>query len=163
MMLPPVRSQALVVGVGIADVEGEIIVGIRVHLVGGDGVEALGHLTVALARLGPKLARPAAHRKGLQQGVLPVGLHLPDFEFRFLLVGADEDGRGFRRADLVHLREGLRRDRPQRAAGAVEGIFAAREPSAGARREAGREDARTPGPNLHRFRSPQIRLADRAR
>ena len=42
-----------VVGVGIAEVEGEIILRIGLHLVAGDRVEALGRLLVALLSLGP--------------------------------------------------------------------------------------------------------------
>ena len=48
--------QRAVIGVGIADVEREIIVGVRVHLPGRDCVEAFGHLHVALPLLRTKLA-----------------------------------------------------------------------------------------------------------
>ena len=34
--------------------------------------------------------------------VFAIGLHFPNFEFRFLLIGADENRRVFRRAILFH-------------------------------------------------------------
>ena len=111
--------QGAVVSVGIADVEGEIIVGVRIHLPGGDRVEALGHLHVALARLRTELTRPAAHRIGLEQRVMPIRLHLPEFELGLFLVSADHHRRRRRRVDLRHLGERGARDRLLGTAGAV--------------------------------------------
>ena len=51
--------------VGITDVDGKIIVGVRIELRRCDRVEALGRLAVALLDLGPQLPRPAADRVGL--------------------------------------------------------------------------------------------------
>ena len=45
-----------VVGIGKSGVEGEIVLGVRVHLGGGDGVEAFRGLPVALLALGTQLA-----------------------------------------------------------------------------------------------------------
>ena len=95
-------AQGAVIGVGVADVESKIIARIGVQLARIDRIETLGNLAVALARLGAELARPAAHRKGFQVNVTPVGAHLPDFQLRFLLIGADESRRFLRRAGLFH-------------------------------------------------------------
>ena len=107
-----------VVGVGIADVEGEVVLRGRVHLARRDAVEAFRHLAVALAGLGAGLPRPAAHREGLHVQVAPVRAHLPDLELGFLLVGADQHRGGGGDALLLHQRHHLGRQRvlrPRRA------------------------------------------------
>ena len=80
-----------VIGVGIANIEGEVIGRVGIHLAGRDRVEALGHLPVAFLDLGPQLTRPAAHGIGLEQGILTIRLLLPDLEFSLFLEGADQD------------------------------------------------------------------------
>ena len=94
-----------VVGVGITDVERQVVLRGRIHLAGRDAIEAFRHLAVALAHLGSELAGPAAHREGLVVDVSTVRLHLPDLELGFLLVGADQHGRGLGDALLLHQRE----------------------------------------------------------
>ena len=140
--------------IGIADIEREIIGGIRIHLAGRDGIEAFRHLVVALAQLRTELAGPAAHREGLQEGVLPVRLHLPDLELRFLLIGADQSRRRSRRAQRFHLRQGLLRNWAQgfgrHAAAAVDLFLASRQQGPRARRQASRQHPRAPSPRFHR-------------
>ena len=116
-----------VIGIGIADVERQIIAGIGVHLAGRDRVETLRHLAVALAALGAKLAGPAAHREGFEQRVAPVRLHLPDFKLGFFLVSADEDGRGPGRPGLFHQRQRVRRDWLMRAGDAAIAVLTPRK------------------------------------
>ena len=48
-------------------IDREIVVGVRIHQAGGDGVEALRRLPVALLDLGSKLSRPAADRVGAKE------------------------------------------------------------------------------------------------
>src|SRR5574340_92832 len=93
-----------VIGVRIAGVEGEVIVGFRVHLPGRDGVEALGRLAITLALLRAEIARPAADRIGLEERELAVAVLLPDLHFGFFLEDTDKDWRF-----LVHVLLGKRR------------------------------------------------------
>ena len=90
-----------VVGVGEADIDGEIVVGIGIHQAGRDRVEALRRLAVAFDFLRPELARPAADRINLEQLKLAGGVLLPDFELRFLLEDAHEDRRVLRHIFLL--------------------------------------------------------------
>ena len=90
-------AMGAVIGVRIAHVVGQMVIRVRVHLGGRDGVIALGRLPIAFLALRAELARPAAHREGLQKRVAAAHILLPDLELRLLLVGADED-----RILLVH-------------------------------------------------------------
>ena len=76
---PPQRP---VVGVGIAKVHRQMVLGIRVHLLARDRVEALGRLPVALLDLGSQIAGPVADRIGLEVVVASVVAQLPHFELR---------------------------------------------------------------------------------
>ena len=87
------RALRAIVGVRVAHIEREIILRCRIHLAGRDLVEAFRHLAIAFAHFWTQLARPAAHRVGPQRHVAPIRFHFPNFEFRFLLIGADEDWR----------------------------------------------------------------------
>ncbi len=81
-------------GVGIADVDREIIMGVRIELRRRDRIEAFRRLAVALLDFRPELARPAADRIGREQRQASAVVLLPDFELGFLLEQADQD-RGF--------------------------------------------------------------------
>jgi hypothetical protein len=70
-----------VVGVREAGIDGEIIIGIRIHQAGRDRVEALGRLTVAFIDLRAEIAGPAADRVDLEQLETAAAILLPDFEF----------------------------------------------------------------------------------
>src|ERR1051325_7293491 len=86
-----------VVGVRIADVEGQVVGRVRVHLLGRNRIETLRGLPVALLAFGAELARPAADGKGLEQNEAPAAGPLPDLEFGLLFVGADQDRSSGRR------------------------------------------------------------------
>jgi hypothetical protein len=105
---PPV---GLVVLVGIADVEGQVVAGVRIHLRRGDGVEAFGRLAIALLDLRAEHAGPLADVVGLEQRVLAGALLLPDLELRLFFEQADEDGRGLAHPVGFHLVDELLRDR----------------------------------------------------
>ena len=81
----------LVKGVGKAGIDREIVVGIRIHQLGRDRIEALGRLTVALMQLRPKIARPPTDRIDLEELEMAGGVLLPDFKFRFFLEDAHQD------------------------------------------------------------------------
>ena len=147
-----------VVGVGKADIERKVIVGIRVHLLAGDRVEPLGHLTIALAHFRAELTRPAAHREGLQQCIASVRLLLPDFEFGFLLIGANQHRSGGGRPQRVHLGESVLRNRRQRSSRSdsiVELIVAASQQRRRAYRQTYANNPRAPiGQHLEPFQAP---------
>ena len=75
-----------------------MIMGIRVHQVWGDGIEALGRLSVAFLDLWPQLARPATDGVGAQERETAAPIYFPDFQVLFFLEDPNED-RGF----LCHL------------------------------------------------------------
>ena len=81
-----------VVGVRKAGVDGEVVAGVRIHQAGGDGVEALRRLPVALLDLRAEFAGPAADREGLEQCEVAVAVFLPDLKFRFFLEDPHQDG-----------------------------------------------------------------------
>ena len=87
-----------IIGVRETGIEGEIIIGSRIHLSRRDRIEALGRLAVAFLLLRTEIARPAADRVGLQQRVFAVASLFPDLHFRFFLKDAGED-----RRFLVHI------------------------------------------------------------
>ena len=103
--IPAGAAVGAVVGVRVADVERQIIMGVGVHLPGRDRIEALRHLHIAFALLRPELPRPAAHGIGLEKRILAARLHFPDLELGLLLVGADDGRRRRRGVELVHLRQ----------------------------------------------------------
>ena len=109
-----------VVGVGVTDVEGQVVVRVRVHLTPGHRVEPLRGLPVAALALGAELAGPAADRERLDEDVAGRSL-LPDFDLRFLLVGPEQHRRCGRDALLGHQREGRGRDRRLGLAGLRDG------------------------------------------
>ena len=104
-------------GVRIAGVEGEVVIGIRIHLPGRDRIEALGRLAVAFLHLGPEIARPAADRIGLQQREFAVAVLLPDLHLRFFLEDADQDRRILVHVLRIKFGERLLGKRGQGAAG----------------------------------------------
>ena len=82
-----------VVGIGVADVEGEVVARVWVELVFGDEVESFGGLAVAFFEFGAEGAGHAGDRVGAEEfEVFFVGLLQPKFEFTFLFEDADEDG-----------------------------------------------------------------------
>ena len=85
-------------GVRIAEIERQIILRVRIHLAGGDVVEALRRLAVAFLDLRTEFARPAADRIGLQQREPAVAVLLPDLELGLFLEQPDQD-----RRVLVHV------------------------------------------------------------
>ena len=114
----------LVEGVGEADVDGEVVAGIRIHQAGRDRIEALGRLTIAFLDLRAKATRPAADRIDFQQFVARGGVLLPDFELGFFLEDADEDRQFLRHVFLVEQRQHLRRQFFHRAGGKLIALVA---------------------------------------
>ena len=100
-----------VIGVGKADIEREVIGRLRVHLAGGDRIEALRRLAVAFLDLRAELPGPFADRIGGEQLVGAGAGLLPDLELGAFLVGAHIDGRVDRHVELVHLVDELLRHR----------------------------------------------------
>lgn len=83
----------LVVGVGVADVEGEVEVALGIHLGGGNEVESFGDLAVAFAEFGAEGAGGAEDGVALEEDEGGVGGGLdPEFEEAFFFEGAEEDG-----------------------------------------------------------------------
>src|SRR5262249_15013303 len=77
----------------------------------------LWSLTVALVQLRPKIARPPADRKDLDDLEMAGGVLLPDFELRLFLENAHKDRRMFWHVLLSEQREQLGRQllcRPRR-------------------------------------------------
>src|SRR5262249_30774532 len=68
-------------------------------------IEPLWSLTVALIQLRPKIARPPADRKGLEELEMSAAVLLPDFEFRLFLENAHKDRRMFWHLLLSQQRE----------------------------------------------------------
>ena len=101
----------LVIGVGIAGIEGKIIKRLRIHLRRRNGIKTFRGLAVALADLGPKVSRPAADRIGLQQRETAGAILLPDLEFGFLLEQPDQDRRIQVHVLGDHVRKQFRRHR----------------------------------------------------
>ncbi len=82
----------LVECVGKAEIEGAVHDAVWIELLGGDRVEALGRLAVALPELRPEPARPQAD--GIGGEALEAALLLdPKLELRFKLEDANVDGR----------------------------------------------------------------------
>src|SRR5215471_7315085 len=77
--------------VGEARVDRQIEVGVGIHQLGGNGIEPLWSLAVALIELRPKIARPPTDREGLEQIEMAGGVLLPDFELRLFLENAHKD------------------------------------------------------------------------
>ena len=98
-----------IIGVGEADIEGEVIFAARIHLILRYEIESLGRLPVALANLGPEAARIGADRIGLELVEASVVLGLPHFELGLSLEDADEDWRFLGHALLGQERACLRR------------------------------------------------------
>ena len=92
MSAEPECPFAWIVGVGEADVEGEVIEAMRVHLPAAYGVEAFGRLPVALLDLRAQAAGPGADGIGAEM-LEPAVLELPDLELGFFLENPDEDRR----------------------------------------------------------------------
>ena len=92
----PGASVRSIVSIREAGVDREVVVGIRVHQAGSDGVEAFRRLAVALLDLGTEFARPAADRIGVEEGKAPAPVLLPDLQFGFLFEYPHQDRRFFR-------------------------------------------------------------------
>ena len=107
----PGAAIGAVIGVGEADIEGEMVLAARVHLILRDEIEPFRRLTVALADLGPEAARIGADRIGFEEMEAAVVLGLPYFELRLGLEDADEDGRFLGHALLSEQRARLGRKR----------------------------------------------------
>ena len=99
------RAVRLVVGVGKPGVEGQVIVRVRIHLPGANGVDAFRRLSIAALVLRPELARPSADRIGLDVDKAPVAVLLPDLDLRLFLVAAQDERRRRRRVLRRHDRE----------------------------------------------------------
>ena len=108
-----------VIGVGVAHVEREIVLRLRIHLAGRNGIEAFRRLAVAFFHLGTEFARPAADRVGLEQREAAGAILLPDFEFGFLLEDANKDRGILTHVLLIEFGEGLAGERRHRARGEV--------------------------------------------
>ncbi len=90
-----VAAVRFVEAVGEARVDREIVGGIGIHQLGGNRIEPLRRLAVALMELRPKIARPPTDRKSLEQREMSGGVLLPDFELRLFLENAYRIGECF--------------------------------------------------------------------
>lgn len=77
--------------VGETEIEGQVEIRVRIHLLRRDDVEPLGRLLVAFDGLGAEISRPGADRIGPKMLVAAVVVPLPDLELGVLLEDADED------------------------------------------------------------------------
>ena len=82
-----------VVGIGVAEVEGEVVLAVGVHRFAADGVEAFGRLFVAFAGFRTEFAGVDADRVVEEEGVFATVFLQPDFEHFFFFEDADEGGR----------------------------------------------------------------------
>ena len=81
-----------VIGVGIADVECQVIVRPLVHLRWTHRIKPFGSLTVAFDKFRTKLARPLADIIVRDEVVAPVTLLFPDFKLALFLEDARHNG-----------------------------------------------------------------------
>ena len=95
----------LVEAVGKAGIDRKIVVRIRIHQLGRDCIEPFRRLTIALMKLGPKVARPPTDRVSLEDLEMPGGVLFPNLEFRFFLENAHKDWRMFRHFLLLQQRQ----------------------------------------------------------
>ena len=72
---PPIR---LIVGIGEPGIDGKVVVGIRIHQAGRDGIKALRGLPITLRNLRSQVARPPADGIGPQQREAAGLIDLPD-------------------------------------------------------------------------------------
>ena len=82
-----------VVGVGVAEVEGEVVLAVGVQRFAPDGVEAFGRLFVAFAGFRAEFAGVDADGVVEEEGVFATVFLQPDFEHFFFFEDADEGGR----------------------------------------------------------------------
>src|SRR4029079_13114973 len=98
-----------VIGIGEAETERAIHAAVGIELLGGDGVEALRRLLVALFQLWPEPPRPQADRIGRKAHEAPILLD-PKLKLRVELEDAQidrhADADAFRREPLVEAGEG---------------------------------------------------------
>ncbi len=106
----PVRP---VIGIREPGVDRKIVAGVRIHLPGAEGIEALGCLAIALLDLGAEPARPAADGIGAEEREASAVVLLPDLELRFLLEDPQQHRRALRHALGLELGEHLLRQRLQ--------------------------------------------------
>ena len=92
-----------VVVVRVTQVEGQMIVGVRVHQTRSDFIESLGRLTIPLLELRAKFARPFADLEFFEQGKAAVALFLPDLKRVLLLEDPYEDRGGCTHVEVGHL------------------------------------------------------------
>ena len=102
-----------VIGVRVADVEGQMIVGVRVHLARPHRVEPFRSLAVALGVFGAELPRPLADVVFGDDIKTAVGLLLPDLDLALFLEDAPDD----RGVALHALGAHFLQDLPRAAAG----------------------------------------------
>ena len=109
----------LVIGVGIAKVERQVIFRIRVHLPRRNHIEPLRRLPVAFPLLRPQFARPFADGIGAEKRIGSPGIFQPGLHDVFLLENPHEKPRPNAQAELrqIALRVvGDRLQRPRREA-----------------------------------------------
>jgi hypothetical protein len=76
----------LIEDVGKAGVDRKIVLGVRIHQLYRNRIEALGSLTVALMELRPKSALPPTDGVDLDDLEMTGGVLLPDFKFRLTFI-----------------------------------------------------------------------------
>ena len=81
-----------IVGVGVAEVEGEVVLAVGVHRFAADSVEAFGRLFVAFAGFRAEFAGVDADGVVKEKGVFAAVFLQPDFEHFFFFEDADEGG-----------------------------------------------------------------------
>ena len=151
----PVRA---IVGVGVAHVDREIVLRIRIHQAGADGVESLRRLTVAFLDLRSELARPAADRVAAKKRKAPVLVLLPDLELGLFLEDSHQDRRILFHVPLFDLGQhalGQRLQVPAADLRGTVGIAAGKRD--GSRNRSGRHQRAHQGPMLQSF-NPRTRL-----
>lgn len=86
-------TMVAIVGVGVADVEGEVKTAVGLHCRGRDVVEAFGHLAISFGEFRSRSTRKRGDAPGAEMLVSSTGtLEDPEFEQGFFFEGAEEDG-----------------------------------------------------------------------
>ncbi len=71
--------------VRVTEIEGEIILRVRIHHARGHLIKSLWRLTVAIPGFGSEFAGPAAHGKRLQERIPPRAIAFPDLQLTLIL------------------------------------------------------------------------------
>src|SRR5262245_52493657 len=84
-------TQRSIKSIGIANIEGEILTGVWIHLLRCNIIKSFRRLVITLDNLWPKFSGKFADRVGFEQSKLAGPILLPHLQRVFLLVDADEN------------------------------------------------------------------------